>query len=635
MGVASALPLAGWARPGGRALIGLGVAVVAGAAVLLGRLGGVLEGAAGLGLAVLLVLAVPTSRELSRRVLLAGCVVLGWVPVAWWLPLEGIGRVTVGLVVLAAALGAWVGSGDRPLQRLRSLVPRWRAVDLLLPVVALVGLVQLAPWLRSKSSGQTLGILFDGWDNSAHFAMVAMIRRFGATADALPAPAFGGRWQFDSYPQGFHAVVAALVELRSGPVPGDVAAELLAYSQAGALVVIVATAVVVAGLCAVPALRRRPAVAVPVAAFVMAVFYVGPASTSLQGGIGNFTVACTLVIAVALVALAAPRPLDPGSVVAAGGAIVGVMFSWVLLLAMALPAALIMVLPLRRWRASSALIAGVVTVAVGCCLWRVLVVLGRVRADSPLTITSGAVSPVDVGLFLVGTLGTIAACATVTRRRRGLALTVVPVAGLLVSAALVAMQFASAGRVSYYGYKFMLGVEIVTLVLLLVPIVYSLKPAATTVRAGAASVVLAIAVSQVFGFTVTSWESRGLVATAPGAVAHAAQVRALDAPPAAADIAERVARLQRSGAVPSNAFYVDTRASRSVDPILMCQWYFALTSTWTAEANDVVSLINGDDYRRDPTTAVRTILAARPDAVVLVPREALVGMPFDARIAGI
>src|SRR6185436_4373886 len=95
-----------------RAARGLVVATLAWFAVLIGRRTGVLDGPVGVVFAVMLVLAVPTSRELPRRVLLGGCLVLGWTQVFWWwpLPVGSVGRVAILLAVLAAGIGAWVAS---------------------------------------------------------------------------------------------------------------------------------------------------------------------------------------------------------------------------------------------------------------------------------------------------------------------------------------------------------------------------------------------------------------------------------------------------------------------------------------------------------------------------------------------
>ena len=118
--------------------------------------------------ATVLVLLVPTSRELPRRVLLAGCLLLGWSQVLWWWPLAvgEPGRVTLGLAVLAGALAAWVGAAEHPGARARRLRPRLRPADVALglPVgigIACTGAVARGrrprprPWACSWAAGTT------------------------------------------------------------------------------------------------------------------------------------------------------------------------------------------------------------------------------------------------------------------------------------------------------------------------------------------------------------------------------------------------------------------------------------------------------------------------------------------------
>jgi hypothetical protein len=194
-------------------------ATIAADLVLLGRLTELLDGAAGVVVGTLLVLLVPTSRELPRRVLLAGCLLLGWSQVLWWWPVAvgEPGRVTLGLAVLAGALAAWVGAASTRADRARRLRPRLRPADVALGLPVGIGIACTAPWLAAKTPTQTLGMLMGGWDNVAHFSMVHMIRRFGAVVSALPPPDPGATWQFASYPQGFHASPPGSVELLIGP----------------------------------------------------------------------------------------------------------------------------------------------------------------------------------------------------------------------------------------------------------------------------------------------------------------------------------------------------------------------------------------------------------------------------------
>ena len=98
----------------------MGVAA-AGADVWL-RVAGMLEGPLALVLAVVLLLAVPTGESLSRRIVLAGPLAIGWVPVLWWwhMPVGALGRVTILIAVLAEVLTGWCAAGLIPRQRARA-----------------------------------------------------------------------------------------------------------------------------------------------------------------------------------------------------------------------------------------------------------------------------------------------------------------------------------------------------------------------------------------------------------------------------------------------------------------------------------------------------------------------------------
>ncbi len=613
--------------------------VTAACLVLLGRITGVLEGGAGLLVATLVVLLVPTSRDLCRRVLLAGCLLLGWTPVLWWsdLPLATFGRASIGLALIAGGTFAWVGWSERPGRRALLLLPRPRAVDLLIPVSAGLAMVVLQPWLQVKSATQSMALLMGGWDNVAHFSMVHMIRGSGVTVDVLPPPAGGGSWQFSSYPQGFHADVATIIEVMAGPVRGDVAAELLAYSRAIALLVIIVVVMLVAGFCALPALRRRPAVAVPASAFVAGVFLFGPGADLIQGGIGNFTLACALVVAIALVAVPAVRVCSPLALAAIGGAVVGVATSWVLLLAMALPAVLLLVAPfrLRRWRARpvAALVAVLLLLAVAGCLARTALVLGRVQAENPLTIDGGVI-PLNFGLLVACTLGVIGACVLVRRgiaapavRSRVAGLGFVPLAGVAVAAALIVVQIQTNDKVSYYGFKFMIGMLIVLLAVLVIPVVHLVprgggRGPLATARTAVASGLVALALTQVFGFTFDASDIK-LPAGAPGVANLVADVKVIRTPPLAAALPfrlERAARLH-PGEIPEHAYYLDVSPDRRISAILAAQWYLSLSDSWTSESNYVAVGTSFRDNGPDAVADARWVLVTSPDTVVLVPME--------------
>ncbi len=149
-----------------------------------------------LAVALLAVLAVPTSRQLSRRILLSVCLAFGWITLLWWapLPVGEIGRAILLLAALVGALGGgWVAGGPWR-SRLRRLVPRCAVVDAYPPVLVLCTGWVLYPWLKPKPGAESLSLLMDGWDHSAHFSMFHMIRETGVTVDMASPPASGGIW---------------------------------------------------------------------------------------------------------------------------------------------------------------------------------------------------------------------------------------------------------------------------------------------------------------------------------------------------------------------------------------------------------------------------------------------------------
>ncbi|MFC4944804.1 hypothetical protein [Pseudonocardia sp. GCM10023141] len=613
--------------------------VLAGGLVFVGRLSGVLDGFAGLAVAVLLVLLVPMSRELSRRVLLGGALVLGWTQVGWWwaLPVGSLGRVTLALTVLAAALGAWVGAGARPAGRARLLLPRVRLVDLLVPGSAGFGAVVLLPWLQGRSAMPTLGLLMTGWDHSAHFSMVHMIRTYGVTVDALPPPP-GGTWQFATYPQGYHTVVASIMELLAGPRVGSIEAELVGYTQAIALLLIVLVAVLVSGFCALPALRSRPAIVAPVAAFAAAVIYLGPGAPAIQGGFGNFVFACVLVVVLALIAVPLARICTPLHLAAMGGAVIGVASGWVLLLALAGPAVLVVLLPLRRsrWRASWPRTVGSVLVVAAVLggLLRIAAVVLRVQAADPLLLTGGIVRP-GIGWVAVSVLATLGACVLMIRRGSGsaariAALGLVPLVGAATAVVLALMQVRASGTITYYGVKFMTGLVVVLLPLLMVPVAVAVaerlrgRSASGFVAGGrrfVGAACLALAATQIFGLAAPDRTAIGLPSEAPGASNRAAQLRVLDQPQAPADLVERVVH-RPAGTPAEHVFFLDVPSDRHVDPLVTTQWYFALTDSWTYEDNTLAGRYQLTDPTPETlTNAVRGILAARPDTFVALRSE--------------
>jgi hypothetical protein len=127
---------------------------------------------------------------------------------------------------------------------------------------------------------------------------------------------------------------------------------------------------------------------------------------------------------------------------------------------------------------------------------------------------------------------------------------------------------------------------------------------------------VALALTQVFGFTVTGLGPVGIGAEAPGVTNAIKENQSIARPPAAADLASRIAYLD----APLPAFWIDIAGDHKVSPILAGQWFLAFTDTWTLDANAMASITTLRGPAEVPAVAER-ILLRRPDAVVIVRRE--------------
>ena len=309
-------------------------------------------------------------------------------------------------------------------------------------------------------------MLMGGWDNVAHFSMVHMIRRFGAVVSALPPPTPGATWQFASYPQGFHAVAAGVVELLIGPDDTWLGPELVAYTQAMALVVIGVATTVVAGFCALPAVRRRPVLGAAGRGVRLRRVPPRAGSLAIGGGIANFAVACG-VGRRRRAARGARRPRGLaaharrdrrcgrrrrdhlGAAARAGRARAP----------RAAPAAAAQsVGGVPRPRRG---VAGIVVAAVVVGLAHTAAVLSQVQAANPLTIDGGRV-PIDVGLLVAAGLAIVGmGVALVRRHPRVAGLMAMPIVATATAAWLIQLQVAANGEITYYGLKFLLGAQVV------------------------------------------------------------------------------------------------------------------------------------------------------------------------------
>lgn len=609
-----------------------GAALAAGAVVALGvvalRAAGALHGVGSLVVVGLLALAVPTSRELPRRVLLLAGVCFAVVPALWWsaLPVGTTGRATLLLAALAGSLAtALLWSGPRDvLRRARAALPRLRRTDLVVLAAGLAGTWIAAAWLRLATGPAALAALLPAWDNSAHVSMVLMLRRHGAVVAALGGAPGGEHWKFAEYPQGYHAVVATTVELLQGPAVGTVGEELLAYAHVQGLVVVGLAVLLASAVCALPVLRRRPARALVLSAFVVAAFVAGPGAVAVRDGFANFAVACALAACAVLLASAMPRPWMPLHLAALCGLLVGVAQTWVLLLCVAVPAAALAFLPLRRTLRrpdvrTVALVALVVLVGV-VGLVQTARTLATLDPGAVLVIP-GAITTAEPGILVAVVLGALAAALWPRGPRpdRAAWSAVVPAVGAAAVAALMLVQLRGDGVLSYYFWKLFTGVALVCTAVVAARLAeWPTGPRPTTVtarlRLGVAVAACAVAVTQVFGFT--------------GLGRHVLPVSQAQAP--AADALVHAAGT--AALLPGR--HVSYLADDGVHPINAQQWLLALTGRWTVEANDAAGALVGADGTPLAVPDAAELLLRLPGAVVVVDPATAPGLQSVPALVG-
>jgi len=630
----------GRARPSGRryaiaAVFGLGAAAV----VLVVQVLGVLEGRARLLAVGLLVLALPTSRELARRVLIAGCVFLGWIPLLWWwhLPLGDVGRLGTVLALLVACLAAWLLLGDGPAARVRLLVPRIRWADAVGVAGAAVVTWVYLPLLRVSSGEVALSGFLRGWDNSAHFDMTEMIRRYGVL---IPGVRLGssGPWSYDNYPQGFHAAAATVMEGLAGPTVGDPGIELVHYTHALALVVILALTTVVAGLCALPSLRRRPLLALPLVMLVVATFTLGPGGMVLHNGFPNFYVACALLACLPLIVIPMEKVGSPVLLAALGGATLGVAHNWSLLLTMGAFGAVVVLFPWRRNRWPDTTRGWVVAGAVGAATaGGMLAAAAMLRGQQGITdilVGNGGVTPVPVNAFILTVVAASACAVAVGAHARGAApgsdnalrtmlMASLPAVGLVVTALIAYLQISRVGEPGYYMWKYAIALQLLSVVIIAaaVPALIRRFDSRNLLMRGAAvvaSCALAVAAVQTYGFPAALPTALG-GSLSPGGAARADLVALAGSPIASAATLLSAARAHaQHGEVPY--VLLPFPAAPGIPPMMLSQWFNSLTGGWTERANDLLRHLSTppDESQESAVSLAREVFSKDPDAIVVV-----------------
>lgn len=630
----------GWLLPspprGGVSIFlrGVASAAMAVAVVVSLRLNGMLTGGWAIALLLACLLALPLARTFAARTALSLSILLGVVPLLWWVP-SGFGPLGRGTFILAAAAG--VVAFAVGLNGIRRIIPQCQLLDAV-PLLA----AGLSVWghfslLSVQSYDKALSLLTMNWDNASHFDIFHMLRLSGRVIPLLgPAPD-GSEWSFQDYPQGFHGMVAIIAELSVSKTAGTPAQELVTFANGSALVSVLVSAMVLAALSALPAFRRRPLVAVPVLTLVAAGWIFGPGASASLHGFANFFLAVGLASVAIVIAASADRPLRPAVLLALASCVVGVAHNWVLLEVLLVGALVMVLLPWdrQRWRATKATYVAAAAIACLGALGVVLALtqLAGVSTDAVLYGVGGVPIP-DLGQLALIVFATAALATLVLSRSSrlsgahlqrlrwsfsGLA------AGLVLATVMAAAQLAKGGALTYYSHK--LGIALflaglVSLALLVAAWLETLhRSQASAARrkspqsgvALTASTLAALAATQAFGFTFPL-AAEGLPPTSPSSVAMAKELEVLDAVPRSVEMLI-AATNDRAG---KPAVYLTTRPTE-IDAILAKQWYDGLTGTYT-EAGwqlslNMFELSGGVDNLR---LVVNKIVKADPDVQIIV-----------------
>lgn len=189
-----------------------------------------------MALAVSSAVTVPSVGTLSGRLLVAGCVLYGWLFMLWWQewPLPAM-RTDL---LLAATCGVVAGRAvaiRRGGGRLGELLPATTRVDLLPILASLAALVHSRSLLQARTPVDAVSALLSGWDNALHLNYIETVRQVGST-------------QTYSAQQGFDSYIAMLMEL-ADRTPGDVLeTDLVLATQAQGVAVVVGVAVLASAL---------------------------------------------------------------------------------------------------------------------------------------------------------------------------------------------------------------------------------------------------------------------------------------------------------------------------------------------------------------------------------------------------
>ncbi len=593
---------------------------------------GVLPEWVAVGLVLTLLALVPSAPTLAGRLLLNIGLTVGWAPLLWWVD-WGV-DLNHGGALVAVAVGVSVGTVTVR-RSWRALLPGTRWVDLLLPGAVVAAGVATLPLSRVTDPVRALAVLVPGADNWAHFDMFTTIRARGALTDALggaPAPD-GSGWAYDTYPKGFHALVASLSEVTAPTLRPDPDG-LVVYAHAVALLVVLGTVLVTAAVLSVPRLAQRPALTVPAVAVTWTALLWEPGQKVLANGFASFWLAAVAAATALLLSLASPQSSSWLRVVTVGGLLVSVAHTWTPLVVVAAPAALaVLVAPHDRatgrpGRRVVALRLAVLTVAALAAAKALVILFATVEVGFIVSEVSGfdGTSPLPTFALLLAVLLAVLAVLSgrcpvrddegesLVGRFRSLLLAVVLGVGSL--ATLLVLQVRTIGTTSYYFLKYLLGFELI--LACVAPAVVALVMAGLLPHRRAPwrlGVSAAAVVTATFAFGLPLWAGGLLFSTTDDGTA------AVQAPYSRAALSRGVVAAART-TTPAESLdttYVAVGAGNAVEIFYPDAWYHAInaTATGTVSARSTVLRTNADTVGEAAALA-RRLLRADPAVQIVV-----------------
>ena len=592
-----------------------------------------------LALTGLLALAVPTSRGLSQRIVVLGCLYFGAVPLLWWIPVPanfpGWGPLLLG--GLMAGLTGWIAGSRNRKAAAAALVPSVGKADLLLLVAAALGTAALLPYFLVFTGPQALGLLLASWDNSSHFSMFNMLRSHGTVIPMAGLSETGHPWSFIEYPQGFHAALATMADLVVGHSPGPLGIELVSYSRLSSLAAVGATVMVAAGLTSLPWIRERPLMCTPFVVLAITAWSFGTASIATLHAFQNFLVGVALLACLMIVVSFADSLARPVMFATSAAAVVGIANAWALLLLLVVPLAIFAVFPWsrQRWQGTKAgWLTNGATAAVAF-LGLVLVGLQISRIETGTVVTAIGRVPssthgVEIATFLVAMAASILLVhgnfrqflAGQGKMPAAARLIVIPVAGLALVVAVGAYQIITAGKVNYYSLKLALAVELLLPVIACVAVTALVGRWLASQRYGrprglaVMATLAALASTQVFGLTVQDTKPLGMDPMTPYQQGMSTIEDHTSKNGEAA--AELFHDAESHSADRGDAMYIIN--SEQIDPLVAATWYLSLTGTLNKNTERLVEELRPlhEGYGGNLVKVTENVLAADPEVSVVL-----------------